>query len=420
MNSSQPELDEYQKFVWRMNPPRVIVDNDSCETATLFKVDSSNRHSILLEAVQILTDQDLRISKAYISSVGGWCMYVFYVTDALGNKITNEEVISSIEKTIIASHKSSGTHPGAIQSRSSAVSSNYTIIEWTGRDRPGLMSDISALLLQMHCDIAAAELWTHNMRVACLLYVTDEGTGGPIKDADKLSRVKESLSSVLRGDINSKSAHMDFTTTTVTHSERRLHQMMYADRDYERDDEDDWELNGKITVNDCEEKGYSVVSIECRDRPKLFFDTLCTLTDMQYVVFHATIDSDGEKAFQEYYIRHTDGCTLNSEAERRRLIQCLRAAIERRVSEGLRLELCTSDRIGLLSDVTPGGRVDGKVIEAVKKEIGQKFLKVTEVFSSSSPSRSSAVQTRSKFSLGSLFFGRPSQVLCNLGLKALS
>mgnify|MGYP006950757023 CR=1 FL=1 len=36
---------------------------------------------------------------------------------------------------------------------------------------------------------------------------------------------------------------------------------------------------------------------------------------------------------QEYYIRHIDGCTLNSQAERRRVIKCLRAAIKRRVSE---------------------------------------------------------------------------------------
>lgn len=34
---------------------------------------------------------------------------------------------------------------------------------------------------------------------------------------------------------------------------------------------------------------------------------------------------------QEYYIRHVDGSPVNSEAERRRVIQCLEAAIERRV-----------------------------------------------------------------------------------------
>lgn len=36
---------------------------------------------------------------------------------------------------------------------------------------------------------------------------------------------------------------------------------------------------------------------------------------------------------QEYYIRHIDGSPVNSEAEKERVIQCLEAAIERRVSD---------------------------------------------------------------------------------------
>lgn len=38
------------------------------------QVDSANRHGILLEMVQLLTDLDLFISKSYISSDGGWVM----------------------------------------------------------------------------------------------------------------------------------------------------------------------------------------------------------------------------------------------------------------------------------------------------------------------------------------------------------
>lgn len=418
-----------------MNPPRVVVDNSACSNATLIKVDSSNRHGILLEVVQILTDLELAIHKAYISSDGGWFMDVFHVTDAAGNKVTNVETTSFIEKSICASHQ----YPRGVGVQSAA---EHTAIELTGTDRPGLMSEISALLAEMRCNVVAAELWTHNMRVACLLYVTDETSNGPIEEPERLFRIKESLCSVLKGDKDTKGARTDFATS-VTHTDRRLHQMMFADRDYERvDGENNWDLDAKITVEDCDEKGYSVVNIECRDRPKLLFDTVCTLTDMQYVVFHATIDSDGQSACQEYYIRHVDGCTLNSEAERRRVIQCLRAAIERRVSEGLRLELCTSDRVGLLSDVTrifrehglsvtradvttrddnavnvfyvtdaAGNRVDVKVIEAVRREIGQTILQVTEV--PKSPPREASA--RSRFSLGNLF-GRPSQVLYSLGL----
>lgn len=38
------------------------------------QVDSANEYGILLEVVQILTDLNLTISKAYISSDGGWFM----------------------------------------------------------------------------------------------------------------------------------------------------------------------------------------------------------------------------------------------------------------------------------------------------------------------------------------------------------
>ncbi len=39
---------------------------------------SANRHRILLSVVQVLTDLELAISKAYISSDGGWFMDGMY------------------------------------------------------------------------------------------------------------------------------------------------------------------------------------------------------------------------------------------------------------------------------------------------------------------------------------------------------
>jgi len=53
-----------------------------------------------------------------------------------------------------------------------------------------------------------------------------------------------------------------------------------------------------VTVQNCIEKDYPVVSIWCKDRPKLLFDTVSTLTDMDYVVFHGTINATGPKAYQ--------------------------------------------------------------------------------------------------------------------------
>eukprot|EP00249_Psilotum_nudum_P012025 c23538_g1_i1 orf=448-1803(-) len=435
MESPHLEINEYEKFVLRMNPPRVVIDNEASENATLVKVDCSNRHGILLEVIQILTDLDLIICKAYISSDCGWSMDVFHVTDLNGRKITDARTIDYIQQRVV-NHQ----YPRTVGVQSAV---EHTAIELTGADRPGLLSEIFALLSDLGCNVVAAELWTHNMRVASLIYVTDYVNLGPIQDPRRLAKIKESLCSVLKGDRDSKGARTDFVTG-VTHTERRLHQMMFADRDYEiADDGKMHNSEQKITVENCNEKGYSVVNIECRDRPKLLFDTVCTLIDMEYVVFHATIDSVGQKAYQEYYIRHVDGCTLNSDAERCRVIQCLRAAIERRASEGLRLELCMGDRVGLLSDVTrifrehglsvkradvntrgdkavdvfyvtdaAGNPADMKVIEAIKQEIGQTVLQVKGL--ARYPKVSHEAAARLRFSFGDLF-GVPCQVLSNLG-----
>ncbi|XP_020204596.1 uncharacterized protein LOC109789944 [Cajanus cajan] len=59
----------------------VSVDNTTCHNCTLIKVDSVNKPGILLEVVQILTDLDFIITKAYISSDGGWFMDGMFVSE---------------------------------------------------------------------------------------------------------------------------------------------------------------------------------------------------------------------------------------------------------------------------------------------------------------------------------------------------
>ena len=39
-----------------------------------------------------------------------------------------------------------------------------------------------------------------------------------------------------------------------------------------------------------------MVTIRCEDRPKLLFDTVCTLTDRDYVIFRWNVDTEGPEA----------------------------------------------------------------------------------------------------------------------------
>jgi len=177
----------------------------------------------------------------------------------------------------------------------------HTIIELTGRDRPGLLSEVFAVLADLKCNVVAAEVWTHNSRMASVVYITDEETGLSIDNPDRLAKIKQLLLYVLKGDIDKKSANTAVSVGS-THKDRRLHQLMYADRDYDIDDGDSGSTSDRnkllVTVDDCIDKGYTVVNLRCPDRPKLLFDTVCTLTDMQYVVYHGTVIAEGPEAYQ--------------------------------------------------------------------------------------------------------------------------
>nr|GMC51790.1 ACT domain-containing protein ACR4-like isoform X1 [Ipomoea batatas] len=437
---SQNMDDEYEKLIRRMNPPRVVIDNEACKNATVIQVDSANKHGILLEVVQILTDLNLIVTKAYICSDGGWFMDVFNVTDQEGNKITDEAILDYIRKSL-----GPDSCFASSMRRSVGVTSemDHTSIELIGSDRPGLLSEVSAVLTNLKCNVVNAEVWTHNTRAAAIMQVTDEDTGGPITDPERLAMIKKLLCNVLKGSNRSRDAKTQ-VSLGVTHTERRLHQLMFADRDYEHTSGE--ALNNQerpnVKVFNWQDKDYSVVSVQCKDRPKLLFDIICTLTDMQYVVFHGNVDTVGPDAYQEYCIRHIDGSPVKSDAERQRVIQCLEAAILRRVSEGLKLELCTTDRTGLLSDVTRifrensltvtraevttrGGKavntfyvrdasgypVDAKIVESVRQTIGLTILRVKGSSEALNPAPPQESPTR--FLFGGLFKSRS---FCNFGL----
>ncbi|CAK9144347.1 unnamed protein product [Ilex paraguariensis] len=433
---------EFETLVLRMNPPRVTVDNVSDKKGTLIKVDSMNKRGSLLEVVQVLTDLNLIIKRAYISSDGEWFMDVFHVTDQYGNKVSEDNFSERIQQSLGPKGRSFRSLKRSVGVQAAV---EHTTIELTGKDRPGLLSDVFAVLTDLKCNVVAAEVWTHNSRMASVVYITDETNGLAINDPDRLAKIKQLLLYVLKGDRDKRSPNTAVSVGS-THTERRLHQMMYADRDYDTDGMGCVSTSGRsnplVTVENCADKGYTLVNLRCPDRPKLLFDTVCTLTDMQYVVFHGTIIAEGPEAHQEYYIRHMDGGPISSEAERQRVIHCLEAAIKRRTSEGLRLELCGEDRVGLLSDVTRIFRENGlsvtraevstrgsqaanvfyvtdasgcpvktETIEAVRKEIGLTILHVKDDDYLNSP----PLQT-GKFSLGNLFRSRSEKVLYNLGL----
>ncbi|KAF3447095.1 hypothetical protein FNV43_RR12275 [Rhamnella rubrinervis] len=466
-----PEFDNLPERIYGPTC-RVCIDNESLEDCTVVKVDSVNKQGLLLEVVQILTDMNLTICKSYISSDAGWFMDVFHVKDERGNKLKDQNVIDYIQQAI-------GTTRGPLNSAKAKAyaskvfeyenPSDHTAIEMIGTDRPGLFSEISAALADLHCNIVEAHAWSHNTRLACVAYISDQSTHTPIEDPHRLASIEDHLTTVLRATTNTSSLSSSSRSNnkanqgnkevqtkgflggidqgTMTNVERRLHQLMLSGRDFDgpsssacrnsprtllgSEIEEDGRKTTTVWIESCEEKGYSMVSIECKDRRRLMFDAVCTLTDMQYVIFHASITSHEGYAYQEYFIRHVDGHALNTHSEKERVIKCLEAAIERRVCEGIRVEFSAENRVGLLSDITrvlrenglavvradiatqgekavnafyvkdiSGNQVDMGIVESsMKKEMGSIVLHVKN---ESQLIRSSTSPERSRFSLGDM------------------
>ncbi|KAK3142776.1 hypothetical protein QOZ80_4BG0351350 [Eleusine coracana subsp. coracana] len=392
-------------------------------------------------------------------------MDVFNVTDRDGNKVLDAPTISFIQKTLESDdwyYPDSRNTVGIVPS-----SDEYTSIELTGTDRPGLLSEVCAVLTGLRCAVHSAELWTHNTRVAAVVHVTDAATSTAVKDPARLADISARLGNLLRGhqstDSSSSSSASAGASLAQAHKERRLHQMM-SDDDRAHQSTTAPGSGTEVSVTECAERGYTAVVVRCRDRPKLLFDVVCTVTDMEYVVHHGTVSSEpGGRAYQEYYIRrHADGRPVGSEPERLRLVRRLEAAIERRCGGGggaeegqLELEVRGIDRAGLLSDVTrifrengltirraeiasragqavdtfylsdTGGHpVEAKTIEAIRKQIGEATLRVKHnPFAAANgkekrPDAAADGGSTTAFIFGNLFkFYRPFQ---SLGLVKLS
>ncbi|KAL2904588.1 ACT domain-containing protein ACR4, partial [Bienertia sinuspersici] len=205
----------------------------------------------------------------------------FNVTDQDGENITDEEILDYIQQLLGPDSSCLGRLVGVVSS------TEYTTIELIGRDRPRLLSELTTVLFDLKCNLVNAEIWTHNTRVTTVIHIIDQEGGYAITDIEKLSRIKELLCNML------VSSHCKEAKTKVshvaTHSERRLHQMMFDDRDY------DYEQ-----VGDEEDEDITQASVFGRRIGLSFY----------------FVDAQGPEAYQECYIRHVDGSPVKSEAER--------------------------------------------------------------------------------------------------------
>ena len=78
------------------------------------------------------------------------------------------------------------------------LSNRFSVVEVSGLDRPGLLSEITGTLSDLSLDIASAHITTFGEKVIDTFYVTDL-TGQKIENPTRQAAIRERLLAVLDG-----------------------------------------------------------------------------------------------------------------------------------------------------------------------------------------------------------------------------
>ncbi len=101
-----PELAASRTFPSRARAfdvaPRVLIDNDASATHTVIEVNGRDRPGFLYDVTRALTDLNLQIWSAKISTYGARAIDVFYVKDLFGLKVTHESKLAQVRERLIA------------------------------------------------------------------------------------------------------------------------------------------------------------------------------------------------------------------------------------------------------------------------------------------------------------------------------
>lgn len=89
-------------------PSRVVIDNHGSDFCTIIEVYTQDRLGLLYDITKTLSDMELNITFAKISTKVDQVVDVFYVTDLEGQKIFDEERLAEIQQAILFALKEQG------------------------------------------------------------------------------------------------------------------------------------------------------------------------------------------------------------------------------------------------------------------------------------------------------------------------
>jgi len=81
--------------------PRVFVDNDATDVATIVEVRAADGIGVLARITDVFAPHGVRVDQAYVSTLGHEVVDTFYVTSPEGAKLTEPDVVADLEDALL-------------------------------------------------------------------------------------------------------------------------------------------------------------------------------------------------------------------------------------------------------------------------------------------------------------------------------
>jgi [protein-PII] uridylyltransferase len=183
--------------------------------ATAFAISAHDRPGLFADLARCLANVGGNVVGAQVfTSSEGNALDVFYVQDAAGDPFAKDDrqrmkqTERQLEQAALGNLPPQVPYNSAFASRTAAFaiaptvsfdddsSSTSTVIEVSGRDRPGLLADLVGAISKARLDIASAHIDCYGERAVDAFYVSERGVQAHLTPAQK-STVKKALLQVL-------------------------------------------------------------------------------------------------------------------------------------------------------------------------------------------------------------------------------
>ena len=183
--------------------------------ATAFAISAHDRPGLFADLAQCLANVGGNVVGAQVfTSSEGNALDVFYVQDAAGDPFAKgdphrmKQTEQQLEQAALGNLPPQSPYNSAFASRTAAFaiaptvsfddesSTTSTVIEVSGRDRPGLLADLVSAISKAKLDIASAHIDCYGERAVDAFYVSERGAQAHLTPIQKAG-VKKALLSVL-------------------------------------------------------------------------------------------------------------------------------------------------------------------------------------------------------------------------------